>query len=347
MKTPIFSALDFVMVRQGDDAGKAIAQSVELARYLEKLGYHRFWVPEHHGVESFASANPAVLIGHIAGATKSIRVGAGGVMLFNHPPLVIAEQFGTLASIYPGRIDLGVGRAVGSATPKEPIYKEALRRDPQLSGDSFPRHVAELQLYFGAEEPDQQIRAYPGQNTNVPIYLLSSSGYNAQLAGELGLPLAFATHIKPDNLIPSVKLYREHFRPSKFLSEPYVMVTALALAADTDEEAHRSFTSVEQLFLASIRNGPPKLPPKVDSMDGLWSEEEKQAVGQRMKSAILGDPATVRRSLQALLQETQADELMLWSTAYDPAERFRSYEILAEAVASLQDQSEVDAALVS
>ena len=239
MKTPILSALDFVTIRRDEDASKAIAQSVELAQYLEKLGYCRFWVPEHHGLEFFASSSPAVLIGHIAGATKSIRVGSGGVMLFNHAPLVIAEQFGILASIYPGRIDLGVGRAVGSATLKEPIYKEALRRGPQATGDSFPKLVAELQLYLGAEQQDQMIRAYPGQNTHVPIYLLSSSGYNAQLAGELGLPLAFATHIKPDNLIPSVNLYRELFHPSRVLSKPYVMVTALALAAETDEEAHK------------------------------------------------------------------------------------------------------------
>jgi len=342
MKTPILSALDFVTIRQNEDAGKAIAQSVELAQHLEKSGYRRFWVPEHHGLEFFASASPAVLIGHIAGATQSIRVGSGGVMLFNHAPLVIAEQFGTLASIYPGRIDLGVGRAVGSATPKEPIYKEALRRDPQVTGDHFPKLIAELQLYLAAEQQEQRIRAYPGQNTHVPLYLLSSSGYNAQLAGELGLPLAFATHIKPDNLVPSVKLYREHFRPSKILSKPYVIVTALALAAETDEEAHQSFTSAQQLFLAAIRDTSSKLSPKVDTMDGLWSEEEKQAVAQRTKSAIVGGPATVRRGLQTLLKQTQADELMLWSNTYDRAERFRSYDILTEAVASLSNQSEVE-----
>jgi luciferase family oxidoreductase group 1 len=342
MKTPILSALDFVTIRQNEDAGKAIAHSVELAQYLEKSGYRRFWVPEHHGIDFFASASPAVLIGHIAGATKSIRVGSGGVMLFNHAPLVIAEQFGTLASIYPDRIDLGIGRAVGSATPKEPIYKEALRRDPEIASESFPKLVAELQLYLGTEQQDQMIRAYPGQNTHVPIYLLSSSGYNAQLAGELGLPLAFATHIKPDNLIPSVNLYRKHFRPSNVLSEPYVIVTALALAAETDEEARKSFTSAQQVFLASIRDTPSKLPPKVDNMDGLWSEEERQAVAKRTQSAIVGGPATVRRGLQSLLQQTQADELMLWSNTYDPAERFRSYEILTEVVASLRNQTEVE-----
>lgn len=324
MKTPILSALDFVTIRHDQDASKVIAQSVELAQYLEKSGYRRFWVPEHHGIDFFASASPAVLIGHIAGATKSIRVGSGGVMLFNHTPLLIAEQFGTLASIYPGRIDLRVGRAVGSATPKEPIYKEALRRDPQFTGNSFPNLVAELQLYLGAEQQDQITRAYP-------------SGYNAQLAGELGLPLAFATHIKPDNLIPSVNLYREHFRPSKVLSEPYVMVTALALAGETDEQAHKSFTSAQQLFLAAIRDVPSKLPPKVDNMDGLWSDVEKQAVAQRTRSAIVGGPATVRSGLRSLLQQTQADELMLWSNTYDRAERFRSYEILTEAVASLRN----------
>ena len=341
MKTPILSAFDLVTIRQDEDASIAIAQSVELAQYLETLGYRRFWVPEHHGINFFASASPAVLIGHIAGATKSIRVGSGGVMLFNHAPLVIAEQFGTLASIYPGRIDLGIGRAVGSATPKEHIYKEALRHDPQVTGDSFPKLVAELQLYLGAELQDQMIRAYPGQNTHVPIYLLSSSGYNAKLAGELGLPLAFATHIKPDNLVPSVNLYRKHFRPSKVLSEPYVMVTALALAAETDEEAHKSFTSGQQLFLAAIRDVPSKLPPKVDNMDGLWSEEEEQAVAQRTRSAIVGGPVTVRSGLRSLLQQSQPDELILWSNTYDRAERFRSYEILTEAVASL-NQTEVD-----
>lgn len=336
MKTPLLSALDFVTIRQGEDAGKAISQSLELAQYLEKLGYHRFWVPEHHGHNFFASASPAVLTGHIAAATKSIRVGAGGVMLFNHSPLVVAEQFGTLESIFPGRIDLGIGRAVGCAPPKEPLYQQALRRDPQLGSDTFPRLVAELQLYLGAEQQAQTTQAYPGQGTHVPLYLLSSSGYNAQLAGELGLPLAFAMHIKPDNLIPSLNLYREHFRPSGTLSEPYIIVTALALAAETDEEARKSFTSAEQLFLAAIRDIPSKFPPKIDSMDGLWSEQEKQAVSQRTKSAIIGGPVTVRSRLQTLLQQTQANELMFWSNAYEVNERLRSYEILTEAVASLK-----------
>lgn len=337
MKTPIISILDFVMIREGEDPGKAIARSVGLAQHVEKLGYHRFWLPEHHGVTAFASASPAVLIEHIAGLTHSIRVGAGGVMLLNHPPLIIAEQFGTLESIYPGRIDLGLGRAVGSQGPREPITKEALRRDPQITGDNFPEFVAELQRYLGGSQQEQAVKATPGQDTNVPIYLLSSSGYNAQLAGVLGLPFAFAAHIKPDHLISSINLYRESFRPSASLSEPYVMIAVSVLAAEEDEEAQSSFTSVQQLYLAGVRNSPTKLAPKVDSMDKIWTEEEKHTLEPRIRSAIVGSRATVRQKIQSLLEQTEADELIFWSETYENADRHRSYNILAEVVLSLRD----------
>jgi luciferase family oxidoreductase group 1 len=341
MKTPVISALDLVTVRQGKTPREAIARSAELAQHVEKLGYHRFWLPEHHNVALFASCAPAVLIGYIAGATQSIRVGAGGVMLLNHAPLVVAEQFGTLESIYPGRIDLGLGRAAGASPVQEETMKKVLRRDPQATGDNFPEWLAELQRYLGPELENQEVKSGPGQGTNVPVYLLSSSGYSARLAGELGLPFAFAAHIASQNLESSLNLYRQHFRPSKTLKQPYVMVAIFALVAETDEEARKSFTSAQQFYLAAVRSkaigtqSQEKLLPPVESMDALWSESEKQAVEKARSSAIVGSRKTVGAAIQSLIQETGADELIFWSDAYDYTERLRSYTILAEAVKSL------------
>jgi luciferase family oxidoreductase group 1 len=341
MKTPVISALDFVTVRQGKTPREAIARSAELAQHVEKLGYHRFWVPEHHNVALSASCAPAVLIGYIAGATQSIRVGAGGVMLLNHAPLVIAEQFGTLESIYPGRIDLGLGRAAGTSTAQEEMMKKVLRRDPQATGDNFPKWLAELQSYLEPELENQEVKSGPGQGTNVPMYLLSSSGYSAQLAGELGLPFAFAAHIAAQNLESSLDLYRRHFRPSKTLQQPYVMIATFALAAETEEEARKSFTSAQQLYLSAVRSkaigaqSQAKLLPPVESMDGLWSDTERQAVEKGMSLAIVGGRKTVGAAIQSLLQQTGADELIFWSEAYDYTERLRSCTILAEAVKSL------------
>jgi luciferase family oxidoreductase group 1 len=344
LRTPIISALDLVAVRQGKTPSEAIARSVELAQHVEKLGYHRFWVPEHHNVALFASCAPAVLIGYIAGATESIRVGAGGVMLLNHAPLVIAEQFGTLESIYPGRIDLGLGRAAGSSSAQEEMMKKVLRRDPRATGDNFPEWLAELQRYLGPEQENQEVKSGPGQGTNVPLYLLSSSGYSAQLAGELGLPFAFAAHIASQNLESSVNLYRQHFRPSETLKRPYVMIATLAFAAETDKEAQKSFTSMQQLYLAAVRSKidatqtQNQLLPPVESMEELWSEREKQTVEKSMQSAIVGDRRTVGAAIQSLVQQTGADELIFWSEAYSYADRLRSYTILAGAVESLKEQ---------
>jgi luciferase family oxidoreductase group 1 len=338
MKPPIYSALDFVTMRKGESHGQAIAHSVELAKHVEELGYHRYWIPEHHGSATVASASPAILIGHFAAATQTIRVGAGGVMLLNHPPLVIAEQYGTLESIYPGRIDLGLGRAAGSSGAKETITKAALRRDPRVTGDSFPEFLAELQQYLGPAQKDQEVEASPGQDTNVPIFLLSSSGYSAQLAGELGLPFAFAAHISPQNLEAAVNIYRQHFRSSKMLNEPYVIIATFALAAETDEEAQKSFTSVQQLFLSAARNNLTKLAPPVESMDRLWSTEEKEGVMKRLTHAIVGGRETVDCGIRSLIQKTEADELMFWCETYSYVDRLRSYTLLAETVAILGDQ---------
>ena len=335
MNTPFFSAIDLVSMRMGENADKAIARSVELAKAIERLGYHRFWVPEHHGIGFFASASPAVLVGHIAAATRSLRIGSGGVMLLNHSPMIIAEQFGTLEAIYPGRIDLGVGRAVGSSGPKEEITKKALRRDPRITGDNFPELLAELQLYLGPEQKDQEVSAVPGQDSNVPVFLLSSSGYSAQLAGELGLPFAFAAHISPVNLTSSVNLYRQHFRSSKTLERPYVMVATHALAAETDKDAQRAFTCVQQAALSSIRKISTKVEPPVDTMDGLWTAEEKQAIDRRTQLAIVGGRDTVNRAVRALLKQTEADELLFLSETYSDEDRLRSYSILAETMKSL------------
>jgi luciferase family oxidoreductase group 1 len=266
-------------------------------------------------------------------------------MLLNHAPLVVAEQFGTLESIYPGRIDLGLGRAAGASPVQEETMKKVLRRDPQATGDNFPEWLAELQRYLGPELENQEVKSGPGQGTNVPVYLLSSSGYSARLAGELGLPFAFAAHIASHNLESSLNLYRQHFRPSKTLKQPYVMVAIFALAAETDEEARKSFTSAQQFYLAAVRSkaigtqSQEKLLPPVESMDALWSESEKQAVEKARSSAIVGSRKTVGAAIQSLLQKTGADELIFWSDAYDYTERLRSYTILAEAVKSLSVES--------
>ncbi len=351
MKPPIISILDLVVVRKDKTHAEAIARAVELAQHAEKLGYHRFWVPEHHGLTLFASCAPAVLIGHIAGATQSIRVGAGGVMLLNHAPLVIAEQFGTLESMYPGRIDLGLGRAAGTSTTREEMMKKVLRRDPQATGENFPEWLKELQRYLGPDEEEREVKSGPAQDTNVPLYLLSSSGYSAKLAGELGLPFVFAAHIAARNLETSVNLYRQHFRPSKILKEPYVMVATSAFAAETDEEAKKSFTSMQQLYLLAVRNradGTNRqewLLPPVEDMDALWSGEEKETVEKGMQFALVGGRKTVGTAIQSLIQLTGADELFFWSETYSYADRLSSYTILAEVAASLHDQP--DAAVLT
>lgn len=264
-------------------------------------------------------------------------------MLLNHAPLVVAEQFGTLESIYPGRIDLGLGRAAGSSSVQEEMMKKVLRRDPKATGDNFPEWLAELQYYLGPAQENQEVKSGPGQGTNVPVYLLSSSGYSAQLAGELGLPFAFAAHIASRNLESSVNLYRQHFRPSETLKQPHVMIATSAFAAETTEEAKKSFTSVQQLYLGAVRSradaaqNQDRLLPPVESMDELWSESEKQTIEKSMQSAIVGGRKTVGIAIQSLIEQTGADELIFWSETYSYPDRLRSYTILAEAVESLNE----------
>src|SRR5450631_2904861 len=283
MSLPV-SVLDLVGMRTDESAGSAIARTVDLARHVEEWGYQRFWLAEHHSIAGLACSATPVLIGHVAGATQRIRVGSGGVMLPNHAPLVVAEQFGTLEALYPGRIDLGLGRAPGG----DYQTMRALRRDLRQSGDDFPALLEELRSYLGPEKAGQAVKAIPGQGSNVPITLLGSSGFSAQLAGRLGLPFAFAAHFAPEYLYAAAQLYREQFTPSEALRKPYLMVAVQVIASETDAAARRLFTTPQQRFLRLIRNQPVELVPPVDSMEGLWTEWERAAVESKLRSAIVG-----------------------------------------------------------
>jgi len=320
-----FSVLDLVGMRAGEPAGSAIARSVNLAQHVEQLGYKRYWLAEHHSVPGLACSATPVLIGHVAAATKTIRVGSGGVMLPNHAPLVVAEQFGTLEALYPERIDLGLGRAPGGDFQT----MRALRRDLQQSGEDFPGLLAELQTYLGPERPEQTVRAIPGQGSNVPITLLGSSGFSAQLAGMLGLPFAFAAHFAPEFLYAAAELYRDEFRPSKVLRKPYFMVAVQVIAAETDAAARRLFTTSQQRFLRLIRNLPVELLPPVDSMEALWQDWERAAVENKLGAAIVGSNATVKAGLEKLVGDTGADEVIVVTDTYEHADRIESYRRVA------------------
>ncbi|MGD0737483.1 MAG: LLM class flavin-dependent oxidoreductase [Terracidiphilus sp.] len=319
------SVLDLVGMHTGEPAGEAIARSVDLARHVERLGYKRFWLAEHHAIHGLACSATAVLIGHVAGATKSIRVGSGGVMLPNHAPLVVAEQFGTLEAMYPGRIDLGLGRAPGGDFQT----MRALRRDSRQSGDDFPELLAELQSYLGPEKPGQVVRAIPGQGSNVPITLLGSSGFSAQLAGRLGLPFAFAAHFAPDYLYAAAELYHGQFQPSEWLEKPYMMVGVQVIAAETDAAARRLFTTPQQRFLRLIRNQPVELLAPVDSMEPLWTPWEKAAVESKLGAAIVGSDATVKAGLERLVADTEANEVIVVTDTYAHEDRLESYRRVA------------------
>jgi luciferase family oxidoreductase group 1 len=318
-------------MRPGEGTGSAIARSVQTAQHVEKLGYKRYWLAEHHSIAGLACSATPVLIGHIANATKTIRVGSGGVMLPNHAPLIVAEQFGTLESIYPGRIDLGLGRAPGS----DRATMFALRRDLASTGDDFPELLDELRAYLGTPKPGQRVHAVPGENTNVPITLLGSSDYSAQLAGHLGLPFAFAAHFAPEYLLPALYLYRETFKPQESGQQAYAMAGLPIIVAPTDAEAKRLLTTPQQRFLALIRNQPVELKPPVDSMDGLWTPAEKQAVDLRLQRAMVGSPQTVASKLAAFLEETGVQEIFAVTDTYEISDRLRSYELLAEVVGNL------------
>ena len=320
------SVLDLVGMRTGESAGSAIARSVDLAQHVEQWGYIRYWLAEHHSISGLACSATPVLIGHVAAATKTIRVGSGGVMLPNHAPLVVAEQFGTLEALYPGRIDLGLGRAPGGDFQT----MRALRRDSHQSGEDFPALLDELRGYLGPEKPGQTVKAIPGQGSNVPITLLGSSGFSAQLAGMLGLPFAFAAHFAPEYLYAAAQLYREKFRPSEALRKPYLMVGVQVIAADTDAAARRLFTTPQQRFLRLIRNQPVELLPPVDSMDPLWRDWERAAVESKLGAAIVGANGTVQAGLQKLVSDTGADEVIIVTDTYNHTDRLESYRRVAD-----------------
>jgi luciferase family oxidoreductase group 1 len=326
---PRFSILDLAPVREGGTIAEALRNTLDLARHAEQWGFTRFWIAEHHNIPGIASAATSILIGYVAAQTCTLRVGSGGVMLPNHAPLVIAEQFGTLETLYPGRIDLGVGRAPGS----DEAAARALRYDTVEA--NFPGQVAELLAYLAPAGPGQRLLAFPGAGTNVPVWLLGSSTYSAQLAASMGLPFAFASHFAPALLMEALEAYREGFAPSQYLERPYVMVGVPLVAAETDAEAQWLATSSWQRHLRLIRRQPIYMPPPVQSMDGLWSEPERFLVESRSAIAVVGGPATVRRKLGELLQATAADELVFTSDLYDHERRLRSFEMAAEAMKSM------------
>ncbi|WNG36936.1 LLM class flavin-dependent oxidoreductase [Archangium violaceum] len=326
-----FSVLDLSPILQGSDAAQSFRNTLDLARHAERWGYRRYWLAEHHNMPGVASAATSVVIGYVAGGTSTIRVGAGGVMLPNHSPLVIAEQFGTLASLYPGRIDLGLGRAPGT----DMLTARALRRDLASNSDEFPQDVVELQSYFKPAAPNQAIRAVPGAGLNVPIWILGSSLFGAQLAAALGLPFAFASHFAPDHLMSALRIYRSQFKPSEALEKPHAMIGVNVFAAETDAEARRLATSAQIQFINLRRGQPGPLQPPVDSMEGRWSEMERAGVEHALSWSVIGSPETVRRGLADILERTGADEVMVTAQIYDHAARLRSFEIAAQARDSL------------
>ena len=320
------SVLDLSPVIEGESPADSFRKSLDLAQHAERLGFKRFWLAEHHNMSGIASAATSVVIGYVAAGTSKIRVGSGGIMLPNHAPMVIAEQFGTLESLYPNRIDLGLGRAPGS----DQMTARALRRTLQTDGDDFPELLAELQFFFQSPVENQRVQAVPGGGLNVPIWLLGSSGFSAQLAGQLGLPFAFAAHFSPESLLPALELYRRNFQPSDALEKPYAMVALNVFAAETDAEAERLATSQHQSFLNLIRGKPGKIKPPVDSMDDIWTAQEKALVQSRVGGSIIGNAETVKAKLDQFLSETNADELIINAMMFDHAARLRSYQIVAD-----------------
>ncbi len=318
------SILDLVPVLDGISIAQSFSNSLNLAQRAEQLGYKRFWMSEHHGMDGVASSATVVLIGFIAANTKTIRVGSGGIMLPNHAPLVVAEQFGSLETLYPDRIDLGLGRAPGT----DQITATALRRNMKGSIDDFPSNVVELKNYFTNQQPGK-VKAVPGKGLDIPIWLLGSSNYSAQLAGMLGLPFAFASHFAPAMLHNALKVYRDNFKPSATLSEPYAIACVNVVAADTNQEAEHLATSLYAFFLNVIRSTSYPLRPPVYNMDALWNEGEKYAVQQMLQYTFIGDADKVKTNLSQFISSTGIDELMVVSNIFDHETRFRSYEILA------------------
>jgi len=321
-----YSILDLAPIIEGGNAAAAFANSLDLAQHAERWGYERYWLAEHHNMTGIASAATAVVIGHIAGGTSRIRVGAGGIMLPNHSPLVIAEQFGTLASLYPNRIDLGLGRAPGT----DMRTARALRRDIATSANNFPQDVRELQALFAPPAPDQAVLAVPGAGLEVPLWILGSSLFGAQLAAAYGLPFAFASHFAPDALLQALEIYRRDFQPSAQLARPYAVAAAGIFAADSDADAHRIFTSAQQQFTNLHRGLPGPLQPPIDDMEDYWTPREKAGVNHMLQYAIVGSPETVGAQLRAFIDATAIDEIILTGQIYDHGARLRSFEIAAE-----------------
>jgi len=320
------SILDLVPIRKDGDAAKAYDFMFKQARHAEELGYNRYWLAEHHNMASIGSSATSVLIGQVAAATKTIRVGSGGVMLPNHAPLIIAEHFGTLETLFPGRIDLGLGRAPG--TDQQTAY--ALRRTREGSSEDFPQDVLELQAYFKTPEPNQAVKAVPGAGLQVPIWLLGSSLYSAQLAGMLGLPYAFASHFAPDHLLDALNVYRNHFKPSEHLEQPYAMVGINVVAAETDEEARHLFTSQQVQAVNQNRGMRSPMEPPIGDIDTYWEEWEKSAVAHRMRYAFAGSAQTLCKRLDNLIAETGANELITTVRIFDRDACLKSLEVLAE-----------------
>lgn len=320
------SVLDLAPIMVDGTPADAFHRSLDLAQNVERLGYNRFWLAEHHSMPGIASAATSVVIGYVAGGTSTIRVGSGGIMLPNHPPMLIAEQFGTLESLYPGRIDLGLGRAPGS----NQATARALRRDIGDDGSEFPRQLNELRAFLQPAAAHAQVRAVPGEGLNIPIWLLGSSGYSAQLAGHLGLPFAFAGQFAPDYMLTALQLYRHTFQPSAVLDKPYAMVGVNVFAAESEEQAQYLATSQQQMHLSLVRGTPGKLPPPIRTMENHWLPHEQISVESMLRASIIGDKDIVRSGLQTFLETTQADEIIINTMIYDHGARVRSYEIVAD-----------------
>lgn len=324
------SVLDLAFITHGSNPAEALHHTLDLAQHAERWGYRRFWLAEHHNMSGIASAATSVVIGYVAGGTSSIRVGSGGIMLPNHAPLLIAEQFGTLETLYPGRIDLGLGRAPGT----DQRTWQALRRS-HADAERFPQDVMELRALLGDRTPGQSIKAVPGSGTNVPLWILGSSLFGASLAAALGLPYAFAAHFAPDALYDALALYRDRWKPSEEHAAPYAMPGVNVIVADSDREAERLFTSIQQQFVNLNRGTPGRLRPPVDDIESYWSPFEKSRVQQMLACSFVGSPTTVRESLRAFIARTGANELMATAPIYDHAARLRSYELLAEIAPTL------------
>ncbi len=334
-----FSVLDTTPIVRGSDAGQALRNSLDLARQAERLGYRRFWVTEHHNMVGIASSAPAIVINHVAAGTSTIRVGAAGVMLPNHAPFNVAEQFGTLEALHPGRIDLGLGRAPGS----DQLASRALRRNLPGGADSFPQDVLELLAYLQPSQAGQQLRAVPGAGSNVPVWILGSSLFGAQLAAALGLPFAFASHFAPDMMMQAIQVYRSRFKPSEQLKAPYVALSFNVIAADTEEEARLLFTSLQQAVISLRKGNPIQLPPPAPGFERQIDAMEQGLIRQVLACSVVGDPGMVEQGLESFVARTGADEIMVATAIFDHAARVRSYELAAQASLNLSGRQLVDA----